>query len=56
MIPTDCWWKRALVGRRDLVEALLIFVLAGQHDLHELARLAHDPVAIRIAPLARLHR
>jgi hypothetical protein len=43
--------KAGFISRRDLVKALLIFILPRQHDLHELARLAHDPVAIRIAPL-----
>src|SRR4051812_17877556 len=43
--------KTGFIGRCDLVEVLLVFILARQHDLHELARLAHDPVAGRIAPL-----
>src|SRR5262245_28459542 len=40
-----------LVGLGDLGEARHVLRLAGQYDHHHLARLAHDPVAVRVAPL-----
>src|SRR5262249_15514046 len=44
--------EAGLVGFDDLVEACNVLDLAGEHDLHDLARLANDLVAGLVPPLA----
>src|SRR5438876_9331091 len=43
--------EAGLIGRGDLVEPGQIFGMAGQDDLHDLARLAHDLPAGLVPPL-----
>src|SRR5258708_37418332 len=46
-------FEAPLIGLDDLVEPRNVVDLAGEHDLHDLARLASDLVAGLVPPLAR---
>src|SRR5258708_12855377 len=45
-------FEAPLIGLDDLVEPRNVVDLAGEHDLHDLARLASDLVAGLVPPLA----
>src|SRR5258705_4158385 len=50
--PNGLLPELALIGLGDLVQPVVVLGTAGHRDHHYGARLTHDPLSVRVAPLA----